>query len=80
MLTPERYQRVYEIFTDVCGLEGPARVGAIARHCAQFIGDGSVIQTGVGAVPDAILRLQGQNLPSPLSKAQKPGCCETRIV
>lgn len=30
---------------------------AIARHCAQFIGDGSVIQTGVGAVPDAILRL-----------------------
>ena len=31
----------------------------IARHCAQFIGDGSVIQTGVGAVPDAILRLLG---------------------
>ncbi|MCJ8156103.1 acetyl-CoA hydrolase/transferase family protein [Sphingomonas sp. LaA6.9] len=30
---------------------------AIARHCAAFIGDGSVIQTGVGAVPDAILRL-----------------------
>ncbi|MCX7283356.1 MAG: acetyl-CoA hydrolase [Novosphingobium sp.] len=30
---------------------------AIARHCAQFIGDGSVIQTGVGAIPDAILRL-----------------------
>ncbi|MEK6636889.1 MAG: acetyl-CoA hydrolase/transferase C-terminal domain-containing protein [Pseudomonadota bacterium] len=30
---------------------------AIARHCAQFIGDGAVIQTGVGAVPDAILRL-----------------------
>jgi acyl-CoA hydrolase len=30
---------------------------AIARHCAEFIGDGSVIQTGVGAVPDAILRL-----------------------
>ncbi|MDE2302835.1 MAG: acetyl-CoA hydrolase/transferase family protein [Sphingomonadales bacterium] len=30
---------------------------AIARHCARFIGDGSVIQTGVGAVPDAILRL-----------------------
>ena len=29
---------------------------AIARHCAHFIGDGSVIQTGVGAVPDAILR------------------------
>lgn len=39
----------------------PARIGptdeAIARLCAEFIGDGSVIQTGVGAVPDAILRL-----------------------
>ena len=38
-----------------------ARIGAadeaIACHCASFIGDGSVIQTGVGAVPDAILRL-----------------------
>lgn len=37
-----------------------ARIGetdeAIARHCAAYIGDGSVIQTGVGAVPDAILR------------------------
>lgn len=32
---------------------------AIARHCAEFIGDGCVIQTGVGAVPDAILRLLG---------------------
>ena len=30
---------------------------AIARHCAAYIGDGAVIQTGVGAVPDAILRL-----------------------
>jgi acyl-CoA hydrolase len=30
---------------------------AIARHAAAFIGDGAVIQTGVGAVPDAILRL-----------------------
>lgn len=30
---------------------------AIARHCAEYIGDGAVIQTGVGAVPDAILRL-----------------------
>ena len=30
---------------------------AIARHCAEFISDGAVIQTGVGAVPDAILRL-----------------------
>ncbi len=41
----------------------PAGIGetdaAIARHCAEFIGDGSVIQTGVGAVPDAILRLLG---------------------
>ncbi len=39
----------------------PARVSetdeAIARHSAAFIGDGAVIQTGVGAVPDAILRL-----------------------
>jgi acyl-CoA hydrolase len=30
---------------------------AIARFAAQYIRDGSVIQTGVGAVPDAILRL-----------------------
>ena len=29
---------------------------AIARTCTNYIGDGSVIQTGVGAVPDAILR------------------------
>lgn len=39
----------------------PATIGptdeAIARHCAEFIGDGAVLQTGVGAVPDAILRL-----------------------
>lgn len=38
----------------------PAKIGetdeAIARHCAKYIGDGSVIQTGIGAVPDAILR------------------------
>lgn len=32
---------------------------AIARRCAAFIGDGSVLQIGVGAVPDAILRLLG---------------------
>ena len=32
---------------------------AIARACAAFIGDGSVIQTGIGAMPDAILRLLG---------------------
>jgi len=39
----------------------PAKISetdeAIARHCAEYIGDGAVIQTGVGAVPDAILRL-----------------------
>lgn len=39
----------------------PAKIGptdeAIARHCAKFIDDGAVLQTGVGAVPDAILRL-----------------------
>lgn len=39
----------------------PAQIGetdeAIARHCAAYIEDGSVIQTGIGAVPDAILRL-----------------------
>ncbi|MBU6207650.1 MAG: acetyl-CoA hydrolase, partial [Alphaproteobacteria bacterium] len=29
----------------------------IAAHAARYIGDGAVIQTGVGAVPDAILRL-----------------------
>jgi len=38
----------------------PAKISdtdeAIARFCASYIGDGSVIQTGVGAVPDAILR------------------------
>jgi acetyl-CoA hydrolase len=32
---------------------------AIARACAAYIGDGSAIQTGVGAVPDALLRLLG---------------------
>ena len=39
----------------------PARVGetdqAIAEHAAAYIEDGSVVQTGVGAVPDALLRL-----------------------
>ena len=39
----------------------PAQIGptdeAIAHHCAEFIDDGAVLQTGVGAVPDAILRL-----------------------
>ena len=39
----------------------PAKIGpvdeAIAKFCTEYIHDGSVIQTGVGAVPDAILRL-----------------------
>ena len=30
---------------------------AIAHHAAEYIVDGAVIQTGIGAVPDAILRL-----------------------
>jgi acyl-CoA hydrolase len=30
---------------------------AIARHATAFIGDGAVIQTGVGGAPDAMLRL-----------------------
>jgi acyl-CoA hydrolase len=30
---------------------------AIAQHAARYIEDGSVIQTGIGAVPDAMLRL-----------------------
>lgn len=52
------------VLTDRAPVEvGAARIGetdaAIARHCAPYIGDGSVIQTGVGAVPDAILRLLG---------------------
>jgi acyl-CoA hydrolase len=32
---------------------------AIAKYGAAYIEDGSVIQTGIGAVPDAILRLLG---------------------
>ncbi|OLT30848.1 acetyl-CoA hydrolase [Actinomadura sp. CNU-125] len=39
----------------------PARITetdeAIAKHAAAYIGDGAVVQTGVGAVPDAMLRL-----------------------
>jgi len=38
----------------------PAPIGqadlAIAKHAAHYIGDGAVIQIGIGAVPDAILR------------------------
>ncbi|AGH48989.1 acetyl-CoA hydrolase/transferase [Sphingomonas sp. MM-1] len=41
----------------------PAPIGAedlaIATHAAAYIGDGSVIQIGIGAVPDAITRLIG---------------------
>jgi acyl-CoA hydrolase len=41
----------------------PAKIGstdeAIARYIAAYIEDGSVLQTGVGAVPDAVLRLIG---------------------
>jgi acyl-CoA hydrolase len=41
----------------------PAKISptdeAIARHIASYIEDGSVLQTGVGAVPDAVLRLIG---------------------
>lgn len=41
----------------------PAKIGetdlAIAQFASQYIADGSVIQVGVGAVPDAILRLIG---------------------
>ncbi|MBB5915574.1 acyl-CoA hydrolase [Nocardia transvalensis] len=39
----------------------PARIGpvdaAIAEHAAAYIEDGAVLQTGIGAVPDGILRL-----------------------
>ena len=39
----------------------PATIGptdhAIAEHAAAYIEDGSVIQVGIGAVPDALLRL-----------------------
>ncbi|MGY0499546.1 acetyl-CoA hydrolase/transferase family protein [Nocardia sp. FBN12] len=39
----------------------PATIGpaddAIARHVAGFIEDGAVLQVGIGAVPDAVLRL-----------------------
>ena len=44
---------------EVAGAPITATDAAIARHCAEFIGDGAVIQTGVGGVPDAILRLLG---------------------
>ena len=39
----------------------PARIDetdqAIARNVAQYIGDGAILQVGIGAVPDAMLRL-----------------------
>lgn len=41
----------------------PAAIGegdlAIARHAATYIGDGTVLQIGIGAVPDALTRLIG---------------------
>lgn len=41
----------------------PARVGeverAIAGHVAAYIGDGAVLQIGIGSIPDAILHLLG---------------------
>lgn len=41
----------------------PARIGpvdeAIAAHAAAYIGDGAVLQVGVGAVPEALLRMLG---------------------
>jgi acyl-CoA hydrolase len=38
---------------------GDQVIKAIAQHCAVFIDNGCVIQTGVGALPDAILRQLG---------------------
>lgn len=39
----------------------PAAIGAVdeavARHIADYIGDGAVLQIGIGAVPDAVVRL-----------------------
>ncbi len=39
----------------------PAKISAtdeaIARHVAQFIGDGATVQVGIGSVPDAVLQL-----------------------
>src|SRR6185437_1203181 len=32
---------------------------AIAKHAAAYVEDGSVLQVGIGALPDAILRLLG---------------------
>lgn len=48
---------VYRAPVEVAAAPVSETDAAIARHCADFIVDGSVIQTGVGAVPDAILRL-----------------------
>jgi acyl-CoA hydrolase len=39
----------------------PAAIGAVeeavARHITDYIGDGTVLQIGIGAVPDAVVRL-----------------------
>ena len=41
----------------------PARIGAteqaIAGHVAAYVGDGCVLQIGIGAVPDALMQLLG---------------------
>jgi acyl-CoA hydrolase len=40
--------------------EPGARELAIAKHALPFIPDGAVIETGLGALPDAVLRLLGE--------------------
>lgn len=40
------------------GVPGPVDT-AIAAHAAPYIGDGAVLQVGIGAVPDALLGLLG---------------------
>jgi acyl-CoA hydrolase len=40
------------------GAPGPQEL-AIARHAVEFIPDGATLETGLGALPDAVLRLLG---------------------
>jgi acyl-CoA hydrolase len=51
----------------------PAKIGptdeAIAGFIANYVEDGSVLQTGVGAVPDAVLRLRPQGFGGPFGDA-----------
>lgn len=42
---------------EVAGTAVASTDEVIARHAAAYIGDGSVLQIGIGGVPDAILRL-----------------------